>query len=127
MTTQSATREGQATAKTAELDYSRPGSIGVRITETRLAAGGRRFGVVFGRVSGDLALDGDFSVSLGQEELMDLIAAAAEAYRAIEFYRAHPSDRPTNRFDATPFGQRAAADGWENDSEDFFPQQIEDR
>lgn len=110
-------------AKTIERADRVFGVIAAKVGETRLAAGGRRYGVVFRREVGDLCLQGTFSMSLGQDELMDLMAAASTAYHYIEQLRFERRCNATAN-DA-PFEQLEARDGWEPDHDEFFPSQIE--
>ncbi len=102
------------------------GDIAAHITETRLATGGRRYGVVFHRDVGDLALAGPVTESLGQHELWDLIRAAAEAYQAIDRYRTQPYQGLRARFDTMPFEQLTESDGWHPGDIEFFGQEVEE-
>ena len=109
-------------ALTRERDDFCFGVIAARVNETRFAKGGRRYGVVFRRNVSGLCLEGEFSMSLGQDELMDLIAAASAAYFAIEQirFRRKCSECPDRPFDRLP-----RVEGWEPDHEEVFSSQIE--
>lgn len=113
-------------AKTIERADVTFGVIGARVNETRFAAGGRRYGVVFHRDVGDLSLQGDFSMSLGQDELMDLITAASTAYYEIEALRYQRKQQAHESSETGSFDQLEQNAGWALDSCDgFFPEQIE--
>ncbi|MGH7243411.1 MAG: hypothetical protein ACREJD_08355 [Phycisphaerales bacterium] len=116
----------QPVAKTIERDRACFGVIGAAISETRFAAGGHRYGVVFSRDVGDLCLAGTFSMSLGQNELMDLIAAASTAYHMIDALRDKTARPHCQHWDRSiPFEQLEARHGWEPDHDEVFPFQIE--
>lgn len=73
-------------ARSLERYHDCYGGIGATVYETRFADGARRYSVVFRRDVSDLALEGPFH-SLGQDELMDLVAAASNAYFQIRHLR----------------------------------------
>lgn len=98
------------------------GHIAARVQETRFADGQRRFSVVFRRNISDHALEGSFSMSLGQDELMSLIAAASAAYHEIDSLR---SQRRFSGVVDVAYDQLSEKDGWEEDDEEFFASQLE--
>ncbi|MCC7390182.1 MAG: hypothetical protein IT431_15595 [Phycisphaerales bacterium] len=110
-------------AKSLQRYHDCYGSIGASVYETRFADGGRRYSVVFRRDVSDLALEGSFH-SLGQDELMDLVAAASNAYYHIDHLRflRRCGDLPD-----VPFDKLTEAGGWEPAfPEEYYPSQIEE-
>lgn len=98
------------------------GGIGATVYETRFANGARRYSVVFRRDVSDLALEGPFH-SLGEDELMDLVAAASNAYFHIRHLRFL---RNCGHLPELPFDQLTEANGWEAaHPEEYFASQIE--
>ncbi|RIK66924.1 MAG: hypothetical protein DCC65_08230 [Planctomycetota bacterium] len=110
-------------AKSIDRYHDCYGGIGATVYETRFANGTRRYSVVFRRDVSDLALQGPFH-SLGQDELMDLVAAASNAYHRINHLRflRRCGDLPD-----VPFDQLSEADGWEPAiPEEYYASQIEE-
>lgn len=99
------------------------GGIGATVYETRFREGPRRFSVVFRRDVSDLALEGSFH-SLGQDELMDLIAAASNAYYHIDHLR---SLRKCGDLPEVPYDTLTPEEGWEPaEPEEYYGSQIEE-
>src|SRR5262245_22575169 len=96
-------------AKSIERCHDCYGHIGATVYETRFADGSRRYSVVFRRDTTDLALEGPFH-SLGQCELMDLVAAASNAYYRLGRLRFL---REVGELPDVPFEQLTEADGWQ--------------
>lgn len=118
-----ASDEGPAPAKSIERYHDCYGGIGATVYETRFENGARRYSVVFRRDVSDLALQGSFH-SLGQDELMNLIAAASNAYHHIDHLRFL---RRCGDLSDKPFDKLTEGDGWEAAvPEEYYAQQIEE-
>ncbi|TWT44945.1 hypothetical protein RAS1_13650 [Phycisphaerae bacterium RAS1] len=110
-------------AKSLKRYHDTYGGIGATVYETRFIDGARRYSVVFRRDVGDLALEGGF-YSLGQDELMDLVAAASNAYYHIGHLRFL---RKCGHLPDVPFDTLIEAEGWEPaEPEEYYAQQIEE-
>ena len=110
----------------ARLD--RYGCIAAEIVLQRFVQGGVRFGVRFDRNTSDLFLQGPvIPVSLGQDELFDLIRVAFAALRTIDSVRGNlkqPESQRQYQLDV-PVAQLQRHAEWQVDDEMVYAEQIE--